>query len=114
MRTILGTAILFLVIFCIVALVANDSFPRQGGIASMEFALQWTIKLFGALTAAISAVGLLLVAAAKGPLERQMSFVLPLLAGLLILSSTWSLALAVGAIAVAWLLRGFASSSANS
>ena len=59
MRAILGTAIIFLIVFFIVAMVVNDSVPRQNAIASMEFALQWTFRLLGAITAVISAVGLL-------------------------------------------------------
>ena len=44
-------------------------------------------------------------------MERQIALVLPLLGGLLLIGATWSLALAVGAVAVAWLLRGNRPSS---
>lgn len=106
MRAILGTAIAFLIVFFIVALIANDGRPPQSGIASMEFALQWTLRFFGCLISVISASGLLLVAAGKGTLERQSAFVLPLLAGLALVSVTWSLALGIALITVAWIVRG--------
>lgn len=105
MRAILATAIAFLIVFFIVAMISNDSRPPQSGIASMEFALQWTLRLFGCLISVISASGLLLVAAGKGTLERQGAFVLPLLAGLALVTFTWSLALGIALIAVAWIVR---------
>jgi hypothetical protein len=113
MRIVLGTAIAFLVVFLIVGMIASESVHREPAtITMMGYALDWTIRLFGALTAVTSAVGLLLIAATKGPMERQITLVLPLLAGLLLLSATWSLGVAVGAVTVAWLLRK--GSSANS
>jgi hypothetical protein len=95
----------FLVVFLIFVLIGMNSTPRQPGFAAIEFALQYTIRFFGAVVAVTSALGLLLIATAKGQLERQVSFVLPLLAGLLVTNANWGLALAAGAVAVAWLLK---------
>src|SRR5438045_3417119 len=111
MRLVLGTAIAFLVVFLIVAIIGIDAVPRQPVPHAMDFALQWTTRLFGAITAVVAAIGLLMIAAAKGPMERQIALVLPLLAGLLLVSATWSLGLAVGAVAVTWLWRRDASPS---
>ena len=105
MRLVLGTAIFVLLVFLILVLMGNDKAPHQPIPQTMEVALQLTIRLFGATTSIVSAIGLLLVAASKGPMERQIALVLPLLAGLLLLSTTWSLGIAVGAVAVTWLLR---------
>jgi hypothetical protein len=114
MRLVLGTAIAFLVVFLIVVMIVSDRavLREPATITMMGYALDWTVRLFGALTAVASAIGFLLIAATKGPMERQIALVLPLLAGLLLLSATWSLGVAVGAVAVAWLLRK--GSSANS
>lgn len=106
MRTILGTVIAFLIVFMILVLIGMESTPRQHAPEAMEFALQWTLRLFGAITAAASAVGLILIAASKGTIERQVDLVLPLLAGLLLLNANWGLALATGVIGVASLFRG--------
>ena len=110
MRPILGTVILFLVIFLILVMIGMNTVPQQPVAHAMEFAIQWTVRLFGAIAAVASAIALLLVAAAKGPMERQITLVLPLLAGLLMLSTTWSLGISVGTVAAVWLWRRPASS----
>jgi len=106
MRTILGTVIGFLLVFTILVWIGMESSPAQRAPEAMEFALHWTMRFFGAVTAVVAAVGLLFVAGSKGSLERQLDLVLPLLGGLLLLNANWGLALAVGAITVAWLVRG--------
>ena len=106
MRTVLGTALLFLIVFFIVLLVGtNFSQTPVHQMAALEQAARWTLLMFGALIATASSVGLLMVAAAHGSFERQAALVLPLLGGLLLMTSNWGLAIAMGGIVTAWLLR---------
>jgi len=105
MRTVLGTVIGFLLVFIILAWIGMESSPAQRAPEAMEFALHWSTRFFGALTAVVAAVGLVFVAGSKGSLERQIDLILPLLSGLLLMHANWGLAIAVGAIAVTWLLR---------
>lgn len=106
MRTILGTVIGFLLVFIVLVWIGMDSEPAQRAPEAMEFALHWTMRFFGAVTAVVAAVGLLFIAGSKGSLERQVDLVLPLLGGLLLLNASWGLGLALGAVAVTWLFRG--------
>jgi len=105
MRTVLGTAIAFLLVFFVLAWIGIESGTGQPAPLAMEFALQWTMRLFGTVTAVVAAVGLLFVAASKGGLERQLDLVLPLLGGLLLINPNWGVALALGVFATAWLVR---------
>ena len=105
MKTTLGIALGFLVLFCLMILVAINGDPKIPSAQALGLALEWTIHLVGGLVASISAVGMLLVAAGHGSFQRQIVLVLPLLAGLLLLTSNWGLALAVGAVACVWIFK---------
>ncbi len=100
--TSLCVAILFLIVLVSGGEVTSRSIPNQ---VAFEFALQWTIRAVGALVAISAAIGMLGVAAAREPFERQLDLALPLVGGLLLISPNWGLALAFAAIAVPWIWR---------
>lgn len=105
MRTALSITIAFLLVFFVMSLVAFNSEPRMPGVQAVTMALEWTLRLFGGITATASAVGMLIIAAGHGPFQRQVMLAMPLLAGLLLISANWGLALAFGAIATIWIFR---------
>jgi hypothetical protein len=105
MKTTLSIAILFLLVFCVMILVAMNCEPRVPGPMVIASALEWTQHLLGAVVAAASAIGILVVAAAHGSFQRQVVLALPLLGGLLLVAANWGLALAFGAIVAVWIFK---------
>jgi hypothetical protein len=105
MKTTLSIAILFLLMFCIMVLVAMNCEPRVPGAMVITSALEWTQHLLGALVAGTSAIGILVVAAVHGSFQRQVVLALPLLGGLLLVAPNWGLALAFGAIVAIWIFK---------
>ena len=71
-----------------------------------EAAVEWTREVLGTLIAVVAAFGMFWRALNGEPLELQFGYVLALLAGLLLISVHWSLALALAAIGVALIVRG--------
>jgi hypothetical protein len=71
-----------------------------------EAAVEWTREIMGTLIAVVAAFGMFWRALNGEPLELQFGYVLALLAGLLLISVHWSLALALAAIGVALIVRG--------
>jgi cytochrome b561 len=78
-----------------------------------EAAVEWTREVLGTLIAAVAAFGLFWRALNGEPLELQFGYVLALLAGLLLISIHWSLAIALAAIGVALIVRGIILRSAT-
>jgi hypothetical protein len=105
MRTTLAIVFLFLFVFCVAMFIVINSEPRVPGSQALALALDWTLHLFGALVATAAAIGMLLVAATHGSFQRQVVLALPLLAGLLLLTAHWGLALAFGAIVGIWIFK---------
>lgn len=105
MKTTLSLAFLFLLVFFVMVLVAINCEPRVPVQEAMSLALQWTLHLLGGIVAAASAIGMLIVAAMHGSFQRQIVLAPPLLAGLLLLSANWGVALAFGAIAAVWVFK---------
>ena len=105
MRTVLGITLLCIVLFLLVLVFgAEITHPKVSGSEGFEFALQWSIRALGGIVAVVSAVGMVLIAAAHGPFERQFGLVLPLLGGLMLWQLHWSLGVAIAAVVVAWLV----------
>jgi hypothetical protein len=71
-----------------------------------EAAVERTREVMGTLIAVVAAFGMFWRALNGEPLELQFGYVLALLAGLLLISAHWSLALALAAIGVALVVRG--------
>jgi hypothetical protein len=105
MKTTLSIALLFLVVFFIMLLVAMNCEPRVAGPLLIGTALEWTLHLLGGILATAAAIGMLAVAATHGSFQRQIVLVLPLLAGLLLLAANWALGLALGAIVTVWIFK---------
>ncbi len=105
MKTTLSIVIIFLLVFCVMILVAMNCEPRVPGPVAIGTALDWTLHLLGGIVAAASAIGMLAVAATHGSFQRQIVLALPLLAGLLLITAHWGLALAFGAIVTVWIFK---------
>lgn len=106
MRAVVLFLVLVLVVF---AIVRSNSSDRPGEMIANEAALNWTQRAVGVLIAAIAAFALLLRAVASETLDRQFGFVLPLLGGMLLVTSHWSIALAFGAIGMSLLAKEWLS-----
>ena len=105
MRTTIAIVFSFLLVFCLMVLVALNCEPRVPGALVVGTALDWTLHLFGGLTTTAAAAGMLLVAAGHGSFQRQIVLVPPLLAGVLLLTAHWGAALALGAVVTVWIYR---------
>ena len=105
MKTTLSIALLFLLVFFVMVLVAMNCEPRIPAPQVLGSALDWTLHLLGGVVAAASAIGMLVVAAAHGSFQRQIVLALPLLGGLLLIAANWGVALAFGAIVAVWIFR---------
>jgi hypothetical protein len=79
---------------------------RPEDIIAHEAALMWTQRAVGGIIAAIAAFALLLRGLAGETMERQVGLVLPLLGGVMLAGAHWSVALATGAVCVAFLYEG--------
>jgi hypothetical protein len=93
----------FLLIVLVVFLIALGQ--DASDLSEADVALTWTVRLVGGLVAVVATFGLFWRALNGAPLELQFGFVLALLAGLLLLDAHWSLAIALGAIGVALIVR---------
>jgi hypothetical protein len=93
----------FALIIAVVFLIAL--FSGADDLAEADMALSWTVRLVGALVAVVATFGLFWRALNGASLDLQFGFVMALLAGLLLLGVHWSLAIALGAIGVALIVR---------
>jgi hypothetical protein len=80
-------------------------FNSTEDLTDADFAVSWTMRFLGALVAIVATFGLFWRALNGEPLDLQFGFVLALLAGLLLMGVHWSLAIALGIIGVALILR---------
>lgn len=103
MRAVLIFLIVFLATFAYVRSENKIGIPAD--LAVNEAAMNWTLKACGSLMAACAAFALLLRGLVSETLERQLGLVLPLLGGVLLVATHWSVALALGAISVALIAR---------
>jgi hypothetical protein len=87
-------------------LVAVNSINTADDMVEAQNAVNWTRHVMGGLVAVAAAFGMFWRALNGEPLEMQFGYVLALLAGLLLLSVHWSLAIALAAIGVALIVRG--------
>jgi hypothetical protein len=94
------------VIVVIVFLIALASLDTADDRMEAEAAVEWTMDVVGALIAIVAAFGLFWRALNGAPLELQFGYVLALLAGLMLVGTDWSLAIALAAIGVALIVRG--------
>ena len=104
MRAVLVFAVLAVLVF---GIVRSNSDP--GSVLGNETALNWTLRALGSLLAVTSAFAILVRGLASESLERQFGFVLPLLAGMLLVNNHWSLALSLGAVGVALIVKEIAA-----
>ena len=70
-----------------------------------EFAIRWLIQVIGFFMAATSSLMLLVRCVGSGGLKGVEVSIVPLLAGLMMMQSNWSLALAIALIVVAIIVR---------
>jgi hypothetical protein len=89
----------------LVFLIALGTIDTADDMNEAAYAVDWTRQVMGALIAIVAAFGLFWRALNGEPLELQFGYVLALLAGLLLLSPHWSLAIALAAIGVALVIR---------
>jgi hypothetical protein len=101
LRAVLIFVVVVLAVFVFVRVNGDDS----DSSVRNEAALTWTLHAIGSLMAATAAFALLLRALASETLERQFELVPPLLAGVLLLSTHWSVALALAAVGVALIVK---------
>ena len=100
----IGVLIAFAVVL-IVLLVVALSLDDAEDIAHAEFALRWISRGIGLFIATVAAVALLAGSLSALPLGRLLTFVLPLLGGMLLVEVHWALALALGASALTFLVQ---------
>jgi hypothetical protein len=93
-------------VVALVFLIALPTIDTADDRIEAEGAVEWTRDVIGTLIAAVAAFGMFWRALSGEPLEMQFGYVLALLAGLLLVSVHWSLALALAAIGVALIVRG--------
>jgi hypothetical protein len=93
-------------VVALVFLIALGTIDTPDDINDAGYAVDWTRHVFGGLIAVVAAFGMFWRALNGEPLELQFGYVLALLAGLLLISVHWSLALALAAIGVALIVRG--------
>ena len=93
-------------VVALVFLIALPMIDVDDDRVDAEAAVEWTREIMGTLIAAVAAFGMFWRALNGEPLELQFGYVLALLAGLLLVSIHWSLALALAAIGVALIVRG--------
>lgn len=100
MRVVL---LLFVVLVLVVFAIVRVNSDRPDKVLANEAALNLTQRAIGVLIAVTAAFGLFLRGdeRERETRERQLGYVLPLLGGMLLVSSHWSLALALGAVGVA-------------
>jgi hypothetical protein len=87
-------------------LIAVNSINTVADKDEAQNAVIWTRQVMGGLIAIVAAFGMFWRALNGEPLELQFGYVLALLAGLLLISIEWSLAIALAAIGVALIVRG--------
>jgi hypothetical protein len=105
-REVLMGEVLPLVVFAVVVLlVFMIVLANSQDIDEATAALLWTLRAVGALIAVVAAFGLFWRVINGESLERQFGFVMVLLAGLLLIDVHWSLAIVLGAIGVALIVR---------
>jgi hypothetical protein len=92
-------ALIVLVVFLIAMMNSTED------LNDADIAIAWTMRLIGALISVVAVFGLFWRALNGEPLDLQFGFVLALLAGLLLIDVHWSLAIALGAIGVALIVR---------
>lgn len=100
-------------VVALVFLIALPTIDTNDDRIEAEGAVEWTRDVIGTLIAAVAAFGMFWRALNGEPLELQFGYVLALLAGLLLISVNWSLALALAAIGVALIVRGIILRSAT-
>ena len=105
MKITLSIALLFLLVFFVMLLVAMNCEPRVPGPQLIISASEWTLHLLGGVVAAAAAIGMLAIAATHGSFQRQAVLALPLLGGLLLIAANWGLGLAFGAIVTVWIFK---------
>jgi hypothetical protein len=93
-------------VVALVFLIALVTIDTTDEMQEAEYAVNWTRYVIGGLIAIVAAFGLFWRALNGEPLELQFGYVLALLAGLLLISVHWSLAIALAAIGVALIVRG--------
>jgi Na+/proline symporter len=89
----------------IVAVIFLIALFNNLNLVGADLAVTWTMRATGGLIAVVATFGLFWRALNGEPLEMQFGFVLALLAGLLLVSVHWSLAIALGIIGVALIAR---------
>jgi len=103
-----GVHIVVLIAFGItlfVTIVTAVTLDDPQSIIYGEFVMRWIPQAVGVFIASIAALGLLLKCLSGANLEQLSPFVLPLLAGLLLMSVHWALAISVGLIAFAIVVK---------
>ena len=99
--------LLFLIVVLMIFVFVITRSHRPEDIIAHEAALMWTQRAVGGVIAAIAAFALLLRGLAGETMERQVGLVLPLLGGVMLAGAHWSVALAMGAVCVVLLGKGW-------
>jgi hypothetical protein len=89
----------------IVAVVFLMAFFNDEDLPGADMAVSWTMRAMGGLIAVIATFGLFWRALNGETLDLQFGFVLALLAGLLLVNVHWALAISLGLIGVALIIR---------
>lgn len=98
-RDVIPLAVFAIIVLLIFIIATRDIHPDA------DLAVSWTMRALGGWIALVATFGLLWRALHSDALELQFSFVLALLAGLLLVNVQWSLAIALGALGVALIVR---------
>ncbi len=104
----IAVIIVVLIAFAIGLLTAIGYITTLHGpnyMVEAEFSLAWITRAIGVFIATVASLGLLLKSLGGESLDRLVSLTLPLLAGLLLNQAHWPIAIALGVIAVAVVVR---------
>jgi hypothetical protein len=101
-RDVVPLAVFALIVLAVFLIAMMNSTEN---LNDADVAIAWTMRLVGALIAVVAVFGLFWRALNGEPLDLQFGFVLALLAGLLLIGVHWSLAIALGVIGVALIVR---------
>jgi hypothetical protein len=99
----------FVVILLIAIVMAfnihADAYHSPQRIATNEFAFSWVVRVGGAFIAGLAALLMLGRAINDAPLMKVFVLILPFFAGLLLIEVHWSVALSLGAISLAFIVK---------
>ena len=104
LRSVLFVSLTALVVVILFLLIDYMAVSKSSSMTSVEqrleveFAATWLFKIAGGFIATVAALALLIRSLDREPLAALLPFVLPLLGGILLAATHWSVAIALGLV----------------